>query len=185
MEDKTMDILEKYLDGDFRVSPMAKNKSTPDDIKEIEKALKVKFPEEYVAHLLADGAEVLGERGIYIEVKEAIWPRPQLYDVGPAWTFLYGLYTFTPSKSSEDWMRLEIAGKEFIEETGIKAVPILKIIGDADLYCADANGKIVKYNHEENTAEETEMDFWELLEKELGELKNRKEEMIKENRKEK
>jgi hypothetical protein len=37
MEDKTLKILEKYLDGDFRVSPMAPNKSTMIDITELEK----------------------------------------------------------------------------------------------------------------------------------------------------
>lgn len=180
MKDKTMDILEKYLDNDFRVSPMAENKSTINDIREIEKELKIKFPEEYTAHLLADGVEVLCERGIYIEVKETILPRPRLYDVGPFGTFLYGLHTFTPSNSSADWMRLEVSGKRFIAETGIKAVPILKIIGDADLYCVNENGKIAQYNHEGNILNEIKMDFWELFEKELKELKARKEEMIKE-----
>jgi hypothetical protein len=72
MKDKTMEILEKYLDNDFRVSPMASDKSTIDDINIIEKELDIKFPEEYIAHLLGDGAEVLGERGLYIEVKEEI-----------------------------------------------------------------------------------------------------------------
>ena len=75
MEDKTMEILEKYLDNDFRVSPMAPNKSTINDIYEIEKILGIKFPEEYTAHLLGEGAELLGERGLYIEVKKEIWPR--------------------------------------------------------------------------------------------------------------
>jgi hypothetical protein len=187
MEDKTMDILEKYLDKDFRISPMSQKKYTINDIMEIEKELEIKFSEEYIAHLLADVAEVLGERGLYIEVKETIWKRPELYDVGPFWTFLYGIHTFTPSKVDEyaGWMRLDVVGKEFIKETGIKAVPILKIIGDADLYCVNENGKIVQYNHEESILNEIKMDFWELFEKELKELKERKEETIKENNKNK
>jgi hypothetical protein len=118
MKDKTLDILEKCLDKDFRVMPIAENKSTITDIKKIEKELEIKFPGEYVAHLLAKGAEVLGERGIYIEVKETVWPKPQLYDVGQFWKFLYGIHTFTPSEFSEDWMRLKITGKQFIKEKG-------------------------------------------------------------------
>ena len=183
MEDKTMEILEKYLDNDFRVSPMAPNKSTIDDIKKIEQTFNIKFPEEYIAHLLAENAEVLGERGIYIEVKEEIWPRAKEYDVGPFWSFLYGIHTFTASEESADWMRLEIAGKQFIEETGINAVPILQIIGDANLYCVNELGKIFQYDHEQNIIEDVGMGFWELFEKELKELKDRKEMKIKENKK--
>jgi hypothetical protein len=185
MEDKTMEILGKYLDKDFRVSPMAPNKSTIDDINEIEKKLGIKFPEEYTAHLLGEGSDILGERGLFIEVKEDVWPRSKQYDIGPFWSFLYGIHTFTPSKESEDWMRLEFAGKQFIEGTGIKAVPVLKIIGDANLYCVNENGKIVQFDHEQNIIEEKGMNFWELFEKELKELKERKEMKIKENEKHK
>ncbi|MDR1626198.1 MAG: SMI1/KNR4 family protein [Spirochaetia bacterium] len=181
MEDKTLEILGKYLDKDFRVSPMARNQSTMDDIKSIERELKIKFPDEYIAHLLGEGTDVLKERGLCIEVKEEIWPRAQQYDVGPFWSFLYGIHTFTPSMESEDWMRLEFAGKQFYEENEIKAVPILKIIGDANLYCVNEIGKIVQYDHEQNIVEEINMDFWELFEKELGELKKRKEMKIKGN----
>ena len=94
---------------------------------------------------------------------------------------MYGIHTFTPSKESADWMRLEIVGKQFIEETGINAIPILKIIGDADFYWVNENGEILKYNHEVNNVEEVKSNFWELFEKELEELKKRKESKIKEN----
>jgi hypothetical protein len=40
-------------------------------------------------------------------------------------------------------------------------------------------GKIVRYNHEENIIEKINMNFWEVLDKELMELKERK---IKENK---
>jgi DNA-directed RNA polymerase beta' subunit len=79
-------------------------------------------------------------------------------------------------------MRLEIAGEKFIEETGIKAVPILQIIGDADVYCVNKKGKIVQYHHEENDVEEIKIDFWELFETELKNLKERKEMKIKERK---
>ena len=182
MLDKTLEIMEKYLDGCFRISPMAPNKSTINDINEIEEKFKIKFPKEYIAHLLAEGADILGERGLYIEVKEDIWPRAKVYDVGPFWSFLYGIHTYTASRESDNWMRLEIVGEEFIEKTGIRAIPILKIIGDADLYCVNENGKIVKYIHDENKVEEIKMDFWELFEKEIKELRERKDMKIKENK---
>ncbi|AEF84264.1 SMI1/KNR4 family protein [Treponema primitia ZAS-2] len=179
MEDKTIEYLNKYFDKDFRVTPMAPDKYTLNDIENIEETLGIKFPEEYKAHILG------AFPGMYVEIIEKVWPRPKLYDVGPFWTFLYGIHTYSGSKNSEDWMRLEIIGKEFIEETEIKAVPVLKIIGNEDLYCVNEEGKIVQYNHEENIIEEINMNFWELLDKELMELKEGKEKKIKENRKNK
>ncbi len=181
MEDKTIEILRKYLDKDFKVFPMAPNKTSLAQIKEVEKKLEVKFPEEFIAHLLGEGTEVLGERGLYIEVKETVWPRPQEFDVGPFWTFLYGMYTYSASEECDEWMRLTSAAKEFIEHTGLKAVPIIKIIGTSDGYCIDETGEIVQYNHEENTLEKVNMNFWEVFEKELKELRERKDRKIAEN----
>lgn len=175
MKDQTLDILRRHLDGDFQVFPMASNQTTISDIREVETMLQIKFPEEFVCHLLAENAEVLAERGLYIEVKEDVWPRAKQYDVGPFWSFLYGIYTFTASKTSEDWMRLDIAGKNFMEDTGIRAVPILQVIGDADMYCVREDGKIVQYNHELNSIEECVFNFWELYENEIKNLKQRKE----------
>ena len=36
MEDRTLELMTKYLDGDYRVSPMAPHKSTLQDIKNVE-----------------------------------------------------------------------------------------------------------------------------------------------------
>ncbi len=177
-EDRTLELMEKYLDGDYKVSPMAPYKSTIDDIKNIEKELGIAFPDEYIAHLLGENDEILGNRGVYIEVKEDIWRRPKLYDVAPFWSFMYGFHTFTACKESADWMRLDIEGKNFMEDTGIKAVPILKIVSDSNLYCVDENKQIVKYNHDENIVENTNMNFWEIFEFELQELSERKEKKL-------
>jgi hypothetical protein len=180
MKDKTMEILRTYLDSDFKVFPMAPRKTTLAEIKEVELELAVQFPPEFIAHLLGEGTEVLGERGLYIEVKEEVWPRPQKFDVGPFWTFLYGLYTYTAIKDSENWMQLTHAAREFTEHTGLKAVPIIKIIGDADGYCINEVGEIVQYEHETNTLVKTNMNFWEVFEKELKELRERKDRKLHE-----
>jgi len=181
-DDRTWELLKAYLDGDFRILPMAPIKTSEQDINDVEEKLGIKFPEEYKIHMLGNGDELLGTRGIYVEVLESIWKRPKTLDVGPFWSFLYGLHTYTACKESEDWMRLEVVGNEFLVNTGIKATPILKVIGDADLYCVDGSSQIVIYRHEENKAEPVKMTFWEVLEFELKELKERKERKIKESR---
>jgi hypothetical protein len=185
MEDRTLEILRKYLDKDFKVSPMAPQTTSLDQVMEIEKELGIKLPGEFIAHLLGDGGPSLAERGLYIEVKEEIWPRPQPFDVGPFWTFLYGFYTYTASKESDEWMQLSVAHKEFVEHTGMNALPIIKIIGSADGYCLNEAGEIVQYNHEENSLEKTNMNFWEVFEKELKELRERKDRKVEENLKNK
>lgn len=88
---------------------------------------------------------------------------------------MYGIHTYTACEDSEDWMKLSYVGETFIQETGIQAVPILTVIGDADCYCADTNGNIVKYNHEENDVEPINLNFWDIFELELKELRQRKE----------
>ncbi|MBO9684823.1 MAG: hypothetical protein J7502_19485 [Flavisolibacter sp.] len=179
-KDKTLDLLDLHLDQDFRVSPMAPNRSSEKDIHDLEKKFGIRFPEEYRIHLLGEGDGVINQRGIYVEVLENIWPRPNGLQVGPFWTFLYGLHTYTASKESEEWMRLEFVAKEFIENTGIQAIPIMKIICDPDVYCVDENSKIGIYRHEENLIEPIDMTFWDVFKMELKELRDRKDQKVNE-----
>jgi hypothetical protein len=172
MEDKTLDLIKEFdEDKDFMIYPLTPEECavTLNDVEEIEKTLGVKFPDEYKAHILGKVP------GMLVEVIEDIWPRQK--GGGAAWKFFYELHTFTASKDSEDWMRLEIEGKKFIEENGLKAVPILKITHDADVFCVNEDGKIVQFKHEEGVLSEIKMNFWELLDYELKELKKRKEKM--------
>ncbi|MDR1821061.1 MAG: SMI1/KNR4 family protein, partial [Oscillospiraceae bacterium] len=173
-EDITLELVKAFdEDEDFLVCPMAPKKCTADDIKRVENVLGLRLPEEYVAHVLGDIAG-----GVYIEATEEAWPKRK--GGGAAWEFFYGLHTFSPSSESEDWMQLEAAGKNFQMETGLKAVPILKIISDPDLYVATENGTIARFSHEDFELTETGLDFWQLLERELDELNKRKE-MMKAN----
>ena len=172
MDDKTMEYVQEFYDSeDYMVYPLTPEdkKVTSSDVESVEKILEIKFPEEYKAHILGTYP------GMLIEVKEDIWPRRR--GGGAAWEFFYGLQTFTASKYSENWMRLEFGGKGYKKNTGLKIVPILRIIQDADDYCVTENGTIVQYSHEENNITEINMNFWELLEKELKALNKRKEEM--------
>ena len=38
---------------------------------------------------------------------------PTAYEVGPFWTFLYGLHSYAASEFSVDWMRLDFVAREF------------------------------------------------------------------------
>ncbi len=166
--DRTEDILNFHLDGDFRVFPMAEDGCRKIAMEEIGQQFGVKFPKEYLAHVCGKFP------GIYVEAKEEVWPRPQPYDVGPFWSFLYGIHTYTASDLSEEWMRLDAVGKQFQESTGKIALPILQVLGDADVYCTDQEGRLVRYLHEENRLEVVDRNFWEIFETEIQELVERK-----------
>jgi hypothetical protein len=167
-KDRTGDILTKYLDEDFIVFPMAENISDPGELRALGEFLGVSYPEEFIAHACGEFP------GIYVEAKEEVWPRGELYDVGPFWSFLYGLHTFSASASSEPWMRLATAAESFQADSGHRAAPILRIVGDADVYCVDSTGDILRYNFEENLVQPVNHDFWTIFEKELAALVKRK-----------
>jgi hypothetical protein len=178
MEDKTWDLI-KDLDDDFTFHRLVPKECTVklDDVEIIENKFGVKFPDEYKTHILGKIP------GLILEVNENVWPRPKKNDIGPFWSFLYCIHTFSASNECADWLRLDYAGKQFIDETGIKAIPILEIIGDENVYCVDKDGKIVQYDHEQNTVKEIKLTFWKLFEREINELKKRKEMKIKTNKK--
>jgi hypothetical protein len=167
-EDQTEAILGRYLDGDFHVFPMAETQTSGVQIEAIGRKHGVKYPPEFAAHICGRFP------GIYVEVKEAIWPRPKLFNVGPFWSFLYALHTFTSASESEDWMRLDAAAETFQRDTGFVAAPVLKIVGDADLYCVDGDGRLMQFRHELNEMQPVELDFWQLFEREIADLHARK-----------
>ena len=166
-KDKTEDILGRHLDSDFKVFPMADAATTDSQIESIGKRFGVVYPRELIAHLTG------AFPGLYIEVKEAVWPRPKPNDVGPFWSFLYAIHTYTPAPDSEPWMRLSDAAEIFQKKTCLRAAPVLRRVGDKDLYCVDPKGKLVQFRHEENRLEPISLGFWQLLDREVGELADR------------
>jgi hypothetical protein len=169
MNDRTWELMTKHLEaGDYSIFSSQQSAPSAKVLRDTAKRLDCKFPDEFIAH----ASNEFG--GIYIEVNEEIWPRAKEFDVGPFWSFLYGLYTFNIAKGIPDFMDLAENARQFQEDTQLKAVPFLKVIGDADVYCFDKSGKIVRYNHELNELEPESKSFFELLDYELSELAQRK-----------
>lgn len=175
-EDRTVEILNKYIDEDFIAYPMAEGKLDRKDLKAIENEMQIKIPDEYRAHLLGEFP------GIYLEVKEHIWPRPKEGDVGPFWSFLYGIHTFTASRSSDEWMKIDAVASSYKDISGKLVLPILKVVGDIDIYFYDKDCNIIQYNHEENSFKNVKMSFWELFEREVSELFERKKNRVSANK---
>lgn len=167
-EDRTVDILKRHVDPDFTVFPLAETAVTLRQIQEIGARFGVRYPPEFCAHVLG------AFPGMFLEVKENVWPRPKPLDVGRFWTFLYAIHTYTSAPASVDWMRLDHAAEQFQQMSGLTAAPILQIVGDRDVYCVDAAGSIMRYEHDRNRLSPVQMDFWGVLDHEVAELRARK-----------
>ncbi len=165
--DQTEEILARHLTGDFRIFPMAETPATARHAAEVAKRLGVQFPPEFVAHLCGRFP------GIHVEAKEEVWPRPKQFDVGPFWSFLYAVRTYTAADSSEDWMRLEVVGSKFRQDTGLSVVPVLKRIGDANCFCVDGKGELSEFDHETQALTPVEGGFFQLFENQIRDLAER------------
>ncbi len=59
-------------------------------------------------------------------------------------------------------------------------LPFLKVIGDADVYCFDAEGRVQQWSHEEDTFESYDGNFFDVLRYEFLELEDRRKRKIAE-----
>jgi hypothetical protein len=113
--------------------------------------------------------------GLYMEVREHLWPRAKPLDVGPFWSFLYGLKVFGIAEGIPDWLDIREQYREMRDAGHADLAPFLQVEGDADRYCFDRHWHVIKWDHE--LPEERpviEMAFPELLLHEIADLEDRK-----------
>ncbi|MCW1886378.1 SMI1/KNR4 family protein [Luteolibacter flavescens] len=167
-QDQTRDIIDLIWDREkYYIVSACESAPSREDLLAFAARYGVTFPEDYLAH----ASNYFG--GLYLVVNEEIWPRHKAGDVGPFWSFLYGVFTHALSDEAPEWMQLGPVAEEF-REMGHQVVPFLKIIGDADVYCFDANGSIQRWLHEEDAFEPYEGGFFDLLRQEFLELDERR-----------
>lgn len=113
-------------------------------------------------------------------VKEELWPRARKYDVGPFWSFLYGLMVYGLSPQAPDWLQISNAWRRMSERGYPQLVPFLKVIGGPDPYCFTQDEKIVIWRHETpGVPEEVTKSFFEVVMFEICALEQRKEQKVK------
>ena len=173
--DRTWKLMQKHLEsGVYTIFSAQKSAPSRDAIRDFGREVGCKFPDEFVVHSSGEYG------GLYVEVSEALWPRPKVGDVGPFWSFLYGLYTLNLADGIPAYMDLRANTLEFRKSTGLSLVPCLKLIGSADRYCFDEAGHLGQWDHETNDFVRGEKSFFETLDYELGELRSRKDRKCKE-----
>jgi hypothetical protein len=170
--DRTEEILNRHLDADFWCTSGQGGALSAKEVLALGRKWGYQLPTEFVVHSTGQFA------GIYVEVKEALWPRPKPFAVGPFWSFLYGLFVYSVSADALEWMRIDSASREFKADSGKSALPCLKVIGDADIYVFDKRGTIAQWNHETGELKPFQGGFFDLLEYEIRELRQRKDQKV-------
>jgi hypothetical protein len=158
----------------FEVFACQGNEPSEADVASFEEAVGFRLPEEFREFTMSP----LG--GLYMAVREELWPRPEAYQVGPAWSFAYGLKVFGIADGIPDWLDIREQYRELSAEGYPELVPFLQIECDADRYCFDRAGRIVKWDHEQPAElEPMSSGFSELLLAEIRELEHRRDRKVR------
>jgi hypothetical protein len=107
-------------------------------------------------------------------------PPAQAVQVGPAWSFAYGLKVYGIAADIPEWLDIRVQYLEFSEAGFPELVPFLQIECDADRYCFDREGRIIKWDHEQgDIREQLQSSFSELLLEEICELEIRRDRKLR------
>jgi len=163
-----------YNKGSFYLVACQGNEPSEADIAAFEVDVGFRLPGEFREFTMSP----LG--GLYMEVRAELWPRPKLCDVGPFWSFLYGLKVFGIAAGIPAWLDIREQYQEFKADGFADLVPFLQLVADADRYCFDSAGRIIRWSHEEpESREQVPIPFSELLMREIHELEERKDRKIR------
>jgi hypothetical protein len=167
-KDQTEEIINLIWNRDaYYLVAAGKSAPSKKQLKELASHYGVVLPSDYLVHASGHWG------GLYLEVREQFWPRHKAGDVGPFWSFLYGIFVHAYSNEAPEWMQIKNAADEF-RAMGHKVLPFLKVIGDADVYCFDATGRIKRWSHEGDVFQPYDGTFFDVLRYEFLELEARR-----------
>jgi hypothetical protein len=172
--DDVLSYFRSYDKSSFAVYSCQGNEPSEGDILAFETEIGFRLPGEFREFTMS----ALG--GLYMEVRENLWPRPKAYDVGPFWSFLYGLKIFGIASNIPPWLDLRHQYRELRSEGYPGLVPFLQWVGDANRYCFRSDGGIVEWDHEEPDRRDTlDTDFASLVMHEIHKLEDSKERKLR------
>lgn len=172
--DPVFDYFRDYDKRTFQAVSCQGSEPTEADVAAFEADVGFRLPDEFREFTMS----ALG--GLYMEVREEFWPRAKAYDVGPFWSFLYGLKVFGIAEGIPEWLDIRAQYREFKSAGFPDLVPVLQLVGNADKYCVNAGGRLIRWSHEEPEGREIEdMPFGDLLMREIRALEERKNRKIR------
>lgn len=110
------------------------------DVAAFEGAVGFRLPKEFREFTMS------GLGGLHMEVREELWPRPKVYDVGPFWSFLYGISVFGISATIPEWLDIREQYARSVKEGATDLVPFLQLVNDPERWYFDRDQQIVRWS---------------------------------------
>ncbi len=140
-------------------------------LEAFESEFNIKLPEDFKEFTMSP----LG--GLYMEVREEIWPMAQEYEVAPFWEFCRGIMVYGISSEVPEYLDLRANTRAFHESGLSDCIPFFSVIGDGEqIFCFDREGKIVVFDGYE--MHDVEGDFESFLLGQIAELEERKDKKV-------
>lgn len=135
---KIYDYFHNYDKQTYQVVACMGNEPSEQDIRDFEDQYNIKLPAEFREFTMSP----LG--GLYMEVREELWPRAKAFDVGPFWSFCRGIIVYGIADGIPEFLDIRVKTKELRQEGFEGLIPFLSVIGNGDeIFCFDTNNKIV------------------------------------------
>lgn len=136
--EKVYDYFHHYDSSTYQVVACMGNEPSEQDIEDFEKLYQINLPDDFREFTMSP----LG--GLYMEVREELWPRAKAFDVAPFWTFCRGIKVYGIANGIPDFLDIRLKTKELHELGFVDYIPFLSIIGDGDvIFCFNNNNYIV------------------------------------------
>lgn len=172
--EKIYEYFHNYDKQTYQVVACMGNEPSEQDVKDFENQYKIKLPVDFREFTMSP----LG--GLYMEVREEIWPQAQLYDVGPFWSFCRGIIVYGIANNIPEFLDIRVKTKELHNEGFSDFIPFLSIIGNGDeIFCFDKDNKIFILDYTTGEATPIEGTFSDCLMKQIEELEERKNRKIR------
>lgn len=173
--EKVYDYFHNYDKQTYQVVACMGNEPSEQDIKDFENQYGINLPADFREFTMSP----LG--GLYMEVREEIWPQAKQYDIGPFWSFCRGIIVYGIANGIPDFLDIREKTKELHDEGFTDFIPFLSIIGNGDeIFCFDKDNNIVLLDcYTTGEAAPVEGAFSDCLMKQIAELEERKNKKIR------
>lgn len=108
--EKVYDYFHNYDRQTYQVVACMGNEPSEHDIKKFEHQYGINLPADFREFTMSP----LG--GLYMEVREEIWPRAKQYDIGPFWSFCRGIIVYGIANGIPDFLDIREKTKELHDE---------------------------------------------------------------------
>lgn len=136
--EQIFDYFRNYDKDTYQVVACMGNEPDEADVAAFEQSAGIRLPSEFRTFMMSP----LG--GLYMNVREEIWPQAKQYDIGPFWSFCRGLIVYGIAREIPAFLDIREKTKALRELGFGSYIPFLSVIGNGDeIFCFDPDWNIV------------------------------------------